>query len=124
MGQRCSDTRGITFEDVVVPDANRLGAEGFGFKVGPTVLPSGPSPALPLLCRCSAVALPLLCRCSTLPASCLACQSTVRALRWRWAHSTTRVLQWPRALSASLAGRWTRCADLSEPVDEPPRTPE
>jgi acyl-CoA dehydrogenase len=26
MGQRCSDTRGITFEDVVVPDANRLGA--------------------------------------------------------------------------------------------------
>ena len=26
MGQRCSDTRGITFEDVVVPDENRLGA--------------------------------------------------------------------------------------------------
>jgi acyl-CoA dehydrogenase len=25
MGQRCSDTRGITFEEVVVPDANRLG---------------------------------------------------------------------------------------------------
>ncbi len=25
MGQRASDTRGITFEDVVVPDANRLG---------------------------------------------------------------------------------------------------
>ena len=34
MGQRCSDTRGVTFEDVVVPDANRLGDEGFGFKVG------------------------------------------------------------------------------------------
>jgi acyl-CoA dehydrogenase len=33
MGQRCSDTRGITFEDVVVPAANVLGAEGFGFKV-------------------------------------------------------------------------------------------
>jgi len=33
MGQRCSDTRGVTFEDVVVPDANRLGDEGFGFKV-------------------------------------------------------------------------------------------
>ena len=32
MGQRCSDTRGITFEDVVVPDENRLGDEGFGFK--------------------------------------------------------------------------------------------
>ena len=67
MGQRCSDTRGITFEDVVVPDANRLGAEGFGFKVGPTVLPSGPSPALPLLCRCSAVAPP--CRPPASPAN-------------------------------------------------------
>jgi len=33
MGQRCSDTRAITFEDVVVPDANRLGAEGVGFKI-------------------------------------------------------------------------------------------
>jgi acyl-CoA dehydrogenase len=33
MGQRCSDTRGILFEDVEVPDANRLGDEGFGFKV-------------------------------------------------------------------------------------------
>ncbi|KCV72639.1 acyl-CoA dehydrogenase [Fonticula alba] len=33
MGQRCSDTRGITFEDVVVPDCNRLGAEGEGFKI-------------------------------------------------------------------------------------------
>ena len=29
----CSDTRGITLEDVVVPDANRLGEEGFGFKI-------------------------------------------------------------------------------------------
>merc|ERR550537_2070222 len=33
LGQRCSDTRGITFEDVVVPDVNRLGAEGVGFKI-------------------------------------------------------------------------------------------
>jgi len=33
LGQRCSDTRGITFDNVVVPDENRLGAEGFGFKV-------------------------------------------------------------------------------------------
>eukprot|EP01104_Vermistella_antarctica_P005373 TRINITY_DN1589_c0_g1_i1.p2 TRINITY_DN1589_c0_g1~~TRINITY_DN1589_c0_g1_i1.p2 ORF type:complete len:441 (-),score=112.70 TRINITY_DN1589_c0_g1_i1:2259-3542(-) len=33
MGQRCSDTRGISFENVVVPDENRLGPEGFGFKV-------------------------------------------------------------------------------------------
>lgn len=33
MGQRCSDTRGITFEDVEVPDENRLGDIGQGFKV-------------------------------------------------------------------------------------------
>jgi len=33
MGQRASDTRGITFEDVVVPDENRLGEEGKGFKI-------------------------------------------------------------------------------------------
>lgn len=33
MGQRCSDTRGITFEDVVVKDENRLGPVGKGFKV-------------------------------------------------------------------------------------------
>ncbi|KHN70935.1 putative medium-chain specific acyl-CoA dehydrogenase 1, mitochondrial [Toxocara canis] len=33
MGQRCSDTRTITFEDVVVPKENVLGAPGAGFKV-------------------------------------------------------------------------------------------
>ena len=33
MGQRCSDTRGITFENVVIPDANRLGKVGDGFKI-------------------------------------------------------------------------------------------
>nr|XP_022322763.1 medium-chain specific acyl-CoA dehydrogenase, mitochondrial-like [Crassostrea virginica] len=33
MGQRASDTRGITFEDVVVPAENVLGAEGMGFKI-------------------------------------------------------------------------------------------
>lgn len=33
MGQRASDTRGITFEDVKVPAANRLGNEGDGFKI-------------------------------------------------------------------------------------------
>ncbi|TKR61891.1 hypothetical protein L596_028942 [Steinernema carpocapsae] len=33
MGQRCADTRAITFEDVRVPAANVLGAEGAGFKV-------------------------------------------------------------------------------------------
>ncbi|KAI9501903.1 hypothetical protein GGI25_000217 [Coemansia spiralis] len=33
MGQRASDTRGITFEDVEVPDENRLGDVGQGFKI-------------------------------------------------------------------------------------------
>jgi len=33
MGQRASDTRGVTFEDVVVPAENRLGDEGYGFKI-------------------------------------------------------------------------------------------
>lgn len=33
MGQRCSDTRGITFENVEVPDENRLGEVGYGFKI-------------------------------------------------------------------------------------------
>jgi acyl-CoA dehydrogenase len=33
MGQRASDTRGITFEEVEVPDANRLGDVGQGFKI-------------------------------------------------------------------------------------------
>ncbi|XP_005235328.1 medium-chain specific acyl-CoA dehydrogenase, mitochondrial isoform X1 [Falco cherrug] len=33
MGQRCSDTRGIVFEDVRVPKENVLIAEGAGFKI-------------------------------------------------------------------------------------------
>lgn len=33
MGQRASDTRGITFEDVRVPKENVLGKEGEGFKI-------------------------------------------------------------------------------------------
>jgi len=33
MGQRCSDTRGITFEDVRVPEENVVGTVGEGFKV-------------------------------------------------------------------------------------------
>ncbi|PLW18419.1 hypothetical protein PCANC_11040 [Puccinia coronata f. sp. avenae] len=33
MGQRCSDTRQITFEDVAVPASNLVGALGEGFKV-------------------------------------------------------------------------------------------
>lgn len=33
MGQRCSDTRGITFEDVRIPKENVLLNEGDGFKI-------------------------------------------------------------------------------------------
>uniref|UniRef100_A0AAY4BCK6 Medium-chain specific acyl-CoA dehydrogenase, mitochondrial n=1 Tax=Denticeps clupeoides TaxID=299321 RepID=A0AAY4BCK6_9TELE len=33
MGQRCSDTRGITFEDVRIPKENILIGEGAGFKI-------------------------------------------------------------------------------------------
>ncbi|CAD2217588.1 Acyl-CoA dehydrogenase, N-terminal domain/Acyl-CoA dehydrogenase, middle domain/Acyl-CoA dehydrogenase, C-terminal domain containing protein, putative [Angomonas deanei] len=33
LGQRCSDTRGITFEDVAVPEENVIGAVGKGFHV-------------------------------------------------------------------------------------------
>ncbi|CAC5424922.1 ACADM [Mytilus coruscus] len=33
MGQRASDTRGITFEDVLVPAENVLGQEGLGFRL-------------------------------------------------------------------------------------------
>lgn len=33
MGQRASDTRAVTFEDVKIPKENIVGAEGNGFKV-------------------------------------------------------------------------------------------
>ena len=33
MGQRCSDTRGVTFDKVVIPEKYRLGREGDGFKL-------------------------------------------------------------------------------------------
>jgi acyl-CoA dehydrogenase len=33
MGQRASDTRGVTFQDVKIPDAWRVGEVGRGFKV-------------------------------------------------------------------------------------------
>ncbi|XP_015789980.1 probable medium-chain specific acyl-CoA dehydrogenase, mitochondrial [Tetranychus urticae] len=33
MGQRCSDTRGLTFENVIVPSENMVGPEGKGFIV-------------------------------------------------------------------------------------------
>jgi len=33
MGQRCSDTRGVTFDNVIIPDENRIGEIGLGFKV-------------------------------------------------------------------------------------------
>lgn len=37
MGQRCSDTRGITFDNVLVPKENMLVKEGAGFKIAMTV---------------------------------------------------------------------------------------
>lgn len=37
MGQRCSDTRGITFENVLVPKENILCKEGDGFKIAMAV---------------------------------------------------------------------------------------
>lgn len=33
MGQRCSDTRGVSFEDVRIPKENVLVGEGAGFKI-------------------------------------------------------------------------------------------
>ncbi|CAK9300635.1 unnamed protein product [Gordionus sp. m RMFG-2023] len=36
MGQRASDTRAITFENVAIPQENILGAEGIGFKIAMT----------------------------------------------------------------------------------------
>jgi acyl-CoA dehydrogenase len=33
MGQRASDTRGVVFDNVVIPDENRLGEVGEGFKI-------------------------------------------------------------------------------------------
>jgi acyl-CoA dehydrogenase len=38
MGQRSTDTSAVAFQDVKVPAANRLGAEGDGFKIAMTTL--------------------------------------------------------------------------------------
>lgn len=47
MGQRCSDTRGITFEDVRVPKENVLIAEGAGFKIAMGAFDSTRPPVSP-----------------------------------------------------------------------------
>lgn len=36
MGQKASDTRGVTFEDVRIPNENIVGGEGGGFKIAMT----------------------------------------------------------------------------------------
>ncbi|KAH8095387.1 medium-chain-acyl-CoA dehydrogenase [Aureococcus anophagefferens] len=46
MGQRCSDTRPLFFEDVVVPAANVLGSEGAGFKIAMGAFDNTRPPAL------------------------------------------------------------------------------
>ncbi|VDO97766.1 unnamed protein product [Soboliphyme baturini] len=60
MGQRCSDTRAIFFEDVEVPKENVLGEEGKGFKIAmqafDTTRPMVAAGALGLSWRCLAEA--------------------------------------------------------------------
>ncbi len=41
MGIRSSDTHSVIFEDVIVPEENRIGPEGFGFKFAMNVLNGG-----------------------------------------------------------------------------------
>ncbi len=41
LGVRSSDTRTVIFEDVEVPEENRLGEEGRGFKIAMTILNGG-----------------------------------------------------------------------------------
>lgn len=56
LGQRCSDTRAITFEDVAVPKENILGVPGAGFKIAmgafDTTRPGVAAGALGLAWRC------------------------------------------------------------------------
>lgn len=51
MGQRCSDTRGITFEDVRVPAENVLIGEGAGFKVAMGAFDKTRPPVSPMLLK-------------------------------------------------------------------------
>lgn len=54
MGQRASDTRGITFEDVRVPKENVLLGEGDGFKISMGAFDkTRPPVCTSLLCSCS-----------------------------------------------------------------------
>lgn len=51
MGQRASDTRMITFEDVRVPEENVLLKEGEGFKIAMKTFTRTRSPVILLLIR-------------------------------------------------------------------------
>lgn len=81
MGQRCSDTRGITFEDVEVPDANRIGAWH----------------------AVACLAVP-----RTRVHSSAAQVMWASASRWPWAPLTRRAPLWRPALWGWRSAQWTR----------------
>jgi hypothetical protein len=98
MGQRCSDTRIINFENVVVPTENLLGREGDGFKVRSHK--SGRAWA-----RLMGAGLVVGFGC----------------IRSRWARLTSPARSSPRAPSGSPSARWPR--PPSTPTTVRPKSP-